>query len=153
MPGAGAGATAAATSFNFGDMFSNLFSNIGETLMGTEPGQMNAYQTKDGMTFGTSANSGLTGGTPAANLDPKSLTTAEANNLAAANQANTGTEGLGSKLFSPEGGLAAMQMYSGIKQMNRDDEKFEIAKANNEEDRRIAKERRKGRIALGRALA
>ncbi len=154
-PGVGAGAGTGFSMSGLNSFFSDMFSGIGDSVMGSDPKQMMQFNGANGAkSYGLegSMGSGITG-TPVTKDMMPSINQEGMNQIQTANIGNTGTQGLGSKLLSPEGALAGMQVYSGIKQMNRDDEKFEIAKRNDEEDRKIARERRKGRLALGNALA
>ena len=145
------------------DSISDNFSGLGGKIMtglfgsGKQNGQMMAYTDKSGArSFGMKSQmGGLQGGVPVSSLDAKNLSGAELQSYQTAlGSMNSGTEqnGLVGKMFSPEGALAGMQMYAGIKQMNREDEKWEIMKRDKEESDKRAKERRKGRLALGDTL-
>ena len=136
-----------------GNMASSAMGSIGDMFAGTGQQGVDMISNKNGAyTMGATGTMGQ-GAVPVTTDMIGTFDQAKMDAYTTALGQAGPTQGLGSKLMSSEGLLAAGQLYSGIKNMRRDDEKFEIAKRNNEEDREIAKERRAGRISLGEQLA
>ena len=136
----------------------NIMSGAKDLLMGKSGNeQMMAYKGKNGArSFARPSQMGGMKGTLLSDVDRQSLTGADYDNIRTANAAYNvgGSEkgGLLGKILSPEGAVAGLQLYAGIKQMRREDEKFEIMKRDKEESDKRAKERRAGRLALGDTL-
>ena len=140
-----AGATAPTLGGTIKTGLGNFGGKVGDALFGTS--QKGLVQFK-----GSVGTEGSFGGNGTA-MDWKSATPEMVSQAQKVQATNTGSEGLFGKILSPEGMVAMGQAYAGFKNMQRDDEKWELAKKNDAEDRQIRKERRSGRIGLGNALA